>query len=265
MSCFYAFNVFQFKTKIHYLYQLNFGAVSHVSEDDHDDEAHSPEDDSKVVEESMENMFYAYGLSLSDKIFSQISNNLKDLSIDIEIDSFAQGLNDGLLGKEKFSKEEIKVLLKAFFDVVNEKRLAINDKKIKESSKLNQEFLEKNAAKEGVVTTSSGLQYEIIKQSDKAERASSDSTVHINYTGYLIDGTVFDQGKDAELKLDLVVPGFAEAVSLMTVGSTYKIYIKPELGFGSVDLPNIPMNSLLIFTVELLSVDKKPNAEASEK
>ena len=111
--------------------------------------------------------------------------------------------------------------------------------------------------KPGVVTTASGLQYKVIKEGSGAKPTSA-STVRIHYTGKLIDGTEFDssikRGEPAEFPVGAVIPGFSEALSLMTVGSKYMVYIPQELGYGMQAAGPIPAGSVLIFEIELLGI-----------
>ncbi|MDR0409276.1 MAG: FKBP-type peptidyl-prolyl cis-trans isomerase [Spirochaetaceae bacterium] len=120
-------------------------------------------------------------------------------------------------------------------------------------------FLEENALKNGIITTESGLQYEIIEETEGA-KPKSDDTVRVNYEGTLIDGKVFDssfeRGEPVEFPLGQVIPGWTEGIQLMSPGSRYKFYIPPELGYGDQPVGNglIPANSVLIFDVELLDI-----------
>ena len=118
-------------------------------------------------------------------------------------------------------------------------------------------FLEENGKKEGVVTTESGLQYEVITEGSGARPAETDC-VSVFYEGTLIDGTVFDgnfeTGEPVVFKLDRVISGWTEGVQLMTVGSTYRFFLPSNLGYGSMGAGPIPANSVLIFKVELLEI-----------
>jgi FKBP-type peptidyl-prolyl cis-trans isomerase FkpA len=125
-------------------------------------------------------------------------------------------------------------------------------------------FLEENKAKEGVVTTASGLQYKIITEGTGAKPKATD-TVTVNYEGKLLDGTVFDSsakhGQAATFPLDGVIPGWTEALQLMPQGSKWEIYIPSELAYGAGGQGPIPASATLIFEVELLEI-KAPEAEA---
>ena len=120
-------------------------------------------------------------------------------------------------------------------------------------------FLAENGMREGVVTTSSGLQYEILALGSGARPSASD-VVRVHYEGTLIDGTVFDssyaRGEAIEFALNQVIPGWTEGVQLMNEGSIYRLFIPSELGYGSRGAGSIPPNSALIFQVELLAIVK---------
>ncbi|MEM6413065.1 MAG: FKBP-type peptidyl-prolyl cis-trans isomerase [Pseudomonadota bacterium] len=122
------------------------------------------------------------------------------------------------------------------------------------------EFLSENGKKEGVVTTTSGLQYKIINEgTDGAASPTDANVVKVHYEGRLIDGTIFDssyeRGEPAEFPLGRVIPGWIEGVQLMSEGDKYQFYIKPELAYGVAGRPmTIGPNELLVFDVELLEV-----------
>jgi len=124
-----------------------------------------------------------------------------------------------------------------------------------------EEFLAKNKAKPGVVTTASGLQYEVITEGT-GPKPTADDRVTVNYRGTLLDGSQFDSsydcGQPATFPVSGVIPGWVEAMQLMPVGSKYKLYIPPELAYQERGAGNaIGPNSLLIFEVELLAIADK--------
>lgn len=125
------------------------------------------------------------------------------------------------------------------------------------------EFLADNATREGVQSTDSGLQYEVITQGDGAKPLVSD-TVTTHYEGKLLNGEVFDssiaRGEPASFPLNRVIPGWTEALQLMSVGSKYRLFIPPDLAYGNAGTPGIPPQSTLIFEVELLGIEGAGNA-----
>jgi FKBP-type peptidyl-prolyl cis-trans isomerase len=118
-------------------------------------------------------------------------------------------------------------------------------------------FLAENAWRFGVTTLPSGLQYEVILEGSGRRPAATD-VVRVHYEGMLINGTIFDssyvRGEPAQFYLTDVISGFSEGVQLMREGSIYVLYLPYELGYGSTTTGQIPGNSVLIFTVELLSI-----------
>lgn len=119
-------------------------------------------------------------------------------------------------------------------------------------------YLEENAEKEGVMTTESGLQYEVLTEGS-GERPSAESVVEVHYHGTLIDGTVFDSSVEreetVEFPLNRVIKGWTEGLQLMGVGSKYRFTIPSELAYGAnPPTEKIPPHSVLIFDVELISI-----------
>lgn len=118
-------------------------------------------------------------------------------------------------------------------------------------------FLEENGRRAEVMTTESGLQYEVITKGD-GPMPDETSTVSVFYEGTLIDGTVFDSSYETNdtvsFPLNGVIPGWTEGLQLMPAGSTYKFFIPSNLAYGSRATGPIPANSTLIFKVELLEV-----------
>jgi len=133
----------------------------------------------------------------------------------------------------------------------------------KKSEAENNLFLENNKKRKGVITTASGLQYEVLKPvKGKARQPQATDIVKVHYHGTLIDGTVFDssvdRGEPVEFPLNQVIPGWTEGVQLMPVGSKFRFFIPPALGYGSRPAGQIPPNSILIFDVELLEIVPTP-------
>ena len=121
-----------------------------------------------------------------------------------------------------------------------------------------EKFLAENAKREGVKTTASGLQYEVL-EATIAQKPKATDTVKVHYEGTLIDGTIFDssyqRGEPIEFPLNGVIKGWTEGLQLMPVGSKYKLYIPYELAYGERGAgASIPPYAALIFTVELLEI-----------
>ncbi|MEG3178408.1 FKBP-type peptidyl-prolyl cis-trans isomerase [Sphingomonas sp. RB3P16] len=113
-------------------------------------------------------------------------------------------------------------------------------------------FLARNARAAGIVTTPSGLQYQVLKPGTGAAPTDDDVAL-VNYEGRLLDGTVFDKSQQpTPMPIAGVVPGFSEALKLMPKGAKYRIWLKPALAYGDKSPPGIPANSTLVFDVEML-------------
>lgn len=125
------------------------------------------------------------------------------------------------------------------------------------------DFFTKLKQNKNVVELSSGLRYEIVKPGEGPNPKPTE-TVKVNYTGTLIDGTVFDssvtRGQPVEFQLDQVIPGWTEGIQKINKGGKIKLYIPPSLAYGDEGRPGIPPGSTLIFDVELLDI--KPAAAA---
>lgn len=124
--------------------------------------------------------------------------------------------------------------------------------------KAGQDFLEANKQKEGVVALASGLQYEVITQGT-GNKPTASNKVTCHYHGTLIDGTVFDssvkRGQPATFPLNMVIKGWTEGLQLMPLGSKYRFFIPPDLGYGDRQVgQHIGPNSTLVFEVELLGI-----------
>ncbi|TRX73663.1 FKBP-type peptidyl-prolyl cis-trans isomerase [Pseudomonas mangiferae] len=182
---------------------------------------------------------------------------------DLDSKAVAQGIEDAIGKKDQKLKDEELVEAFAFLQKRAEERMtAMNE----ESAKAGKKFLEENGKREGVVTTSSGLQYEVVKKADGAQPKPSD-VVTVHYEGKLIDGSVFDssiqRGSPIDLPVNGVIPGWVEGLQLMHVGEKYKFYIPSDLAYGAQSpSPAIPANSVLVFDLELIGI-KDPSAEPS--
>jgi len=123
-----------------------------------------------------------------------------------------------------------------------------------------EKFLAENAKREGVKTTASGLQYEVL-EATIGQKPKATDTVRVHYEGTLIDGTVFDssykRGESIAFPLNGVIKGWTEGLQLMSVGSKYKFFIPYQLAYGERGAgASIPPYAALIFTVELLGIEK---------
>ena len=181
---------------------------------------------------------------------------------DLDQESFLQGIKDGMTRKPAKDQEQLKPALDAFQKQIDE-RIAAKSKGNLEASK---KFMEENGKKEGVVTTKSGLQYKVVTKGGEEkfdDKKVKNPMFKVKYKGTLLDGTVFDdtKGKSVDLPLQ-VIPGFAEALTTMPVGSKWMVYIPSELAYGE-NAPGAPIepNSPLVFELELEGISEAPAAQ----
>ncbi len=199
--------------------------------------------------------------TLSYSIGTDIGKNLKRSAIDeLNYEIFAQGLKDAIEENElKISEEEVQEFLRNYSAKLREKQTKMREERLAKNLEDGRAFLDKNKAKSGIITTESGLQYEIIKEGTGMNPSESDK-VRCHYHGTLIDGTVFDssveRGDTAEFVLNRVIKGWTEGLQLMKEGAKYKFYIPTELAYGQNVRPGgkIEENMALIFEVELFEV-----------
>jgi FKBP-type peptidyl-prolyl cis-trans isomerase FklB len=198
------------------------------------------------MQSELENVSYAVGMSIAESLKNQ---NLE--GVDTRV--MAEAMNDIFNGnKLKLSPNDANDAIQTYLDTKRNEAFA----EVKSEGEL---FLLANRTKEGIHTTSSGLQYEMITEGDGRKPGPTD-TVTVHYHGTLIDGTVFDssvqRGTPASFGVNQVIRGWTEALQLMSVGSKYKLYIPQELAYGANPHPGgaIKPFAALIFEVELLDI-----------
>ena len=160
-----------------------------------------------------------------------------------------QGFINGLLGDDsQFDAQSAGAYIQE----------TLNHIKYGDTKEIGEKFLEENKLREGVITTESGLQYEVLKMG-KGKKPSATDKVKVHYHGTLVDGKVFDssveRGEPITFGLNQVIAGWTEGVQLMPVGSKFKFYIPQNLGYGERAAGDIPPYSTLIFEVELLGIE----------
>ena len=187
----------------------------------------------------------------------------------MDIDAFIAGFRDGATGETgRMSQEEIASEMQAYQEKMVAEQQAAQAELADANLAAATTYLEENKAREGVVVTESGLQYEVLEAGEGATPGPED-TVEVHYTGTLIDGTEFDsshkRGQTVTFGVGQVIAGWTEALQLMPVGSKYKLHIPPELGYGAGGAGQmIGPNSALVFEVELVSIPSQAEGEAAE-
>lgn len=202
-----------------------------------------------------DSLSYALGLSMG--------NNFRASGIEkINVQDFADGVAAVFYGAQpKMSYDDAKAEIQKFFTELEAKQQKAAAAMADVNEKAGSEFLEKNGKRAEVMTTASGLQYEILKEGDGAKPTAADQVV-VHYTGKLIDGTVFDsseeRGVPATFGVTQVIPGWVEALQLMSVGSTWRLFIPSALAYGPQGAGGvIGPNQTLIFDVSLLEIAGK--------
>lgn len=189
-----------------------------------------------------------------------IAKSLEPAKGEYDVDAMIKGLKAGVAGEKALvDDKQAQTIREAFGQKIQAKRIAEMMAKAKKNTEAGAKFLAENGKKEGVKTTASGLQYQVITEGTGAKPKASD-VVKVHYKGTLLDGKTFDssydRGEPVVFPLQGVVPGWQEGLQLMTVGSKYKFWIPAKLGYGEAGTPGGPIgpNETLVFEVELQDV-----------
>ena len=183
---------------------------------------------------------------------------------DLEQDTFIKGFMDALKnGKPSLEEARLQAAMEALGTMLQEREKKLSEENLAAGAK----FLETNGKRKGVITTKSGLQYEVIKKGgDKKYEApkgdkEDNKQFMVNYKGTLIDGKEFDaspEGQPVPMTLE-VVEGFKEALTTMPIGAKWKLFLPAKLAYGEQRRSaDIGPNSTLIFELELVSIEDAP-------
>ena len=193
-----------------------------------------------------------------------IGNNLARTGVELELAAVVRGLSDVLEGREPLlTNEEIGEVLQE----LSTRMQTAQRQQFEEATTRNvaegEAYLAENGQREGVVTTASGLQYEVLTQGT-GTRPSATDQVSVNYRGTLVDGTEFDssyeRGEPATFPINQVIDGWTEALQLMKPGAKWQLFIPSALAYGERGAgQDIGPNATLLFDVELISVEKGSN------
>lgn len=200
----------------------------------------------------MDKVSYALGLGIGQQL-AQMG------ATDLNVDDFAQSIKDVLSGAElKVSHRDAQQIVQEYFTKKEAAMNAERAEKGKAAKAEGEKYLMENAKKEGVITTPSGLQYQVLKEGNGKKPTAKDS-VKCHYEGFLIDGTVFDssvqRGEPAVFGLQQVIAGWTEGLQLMSEGGKYRFFIPYLLAYGEGGAGTmIPPFATLIFDVELIEV-----------
>ena len=219
-------------------------------------------DNNGTLKTQKDKVSYLIGVDMGRRMKIELDKQ----SIDHDPAIVAKAIKDVLSGgKVLLTDDELQTIRTALQEELQarnkERTKALTEKNKKEGPV----FLSENAKKEGVRTTSTGLQYKVLTQG-KGKTPQKNDTVRVNYRGTFIDGTEFDsserRGKPATFSLDQVIPGWTEALMLMNEGSKWQLFVPPSLAYGSVGTPDGPIgpHAVLIFEIELLAIGQGPQA-----
>ena len=188
-----------------------------------------------------------------------IGTNFRPTKDYFDLNSLIQGIEDALAELEPMI---IPDSLQAARQRVAQEVQSSETTRLQELSEKNladgETFLAENSTKEGIITTDSGLQYEILRQGN-GPQPNTDSQVKIHYRGTLLDGIEFDssydRGSPSEFPINGVIPGFSEGLQLMSVGSHYRLFIPADIAYGQQGAGStIGPNATLIFEIELQEI-----------
>ena len=197
---------------------------------------------------------------VSYMIGMDVAKSLAPLKDEVDADVIAEALADSFAGRTpKMTEEQSLQVQQAFTAKLQARQEAERLEAATKGKEEGAKFLAANKDKPGVHTTESGLQYQVVREGNGPKPQATD-VVRVHYKGTLLDGTPFDssydRGQPAEFGLSQVIPGWADGVALMPVGSKYKFWIPSDLGYGEAGGGPIPPNATLTFEVELLEIVK---------
>ncbi|HRD54734.1 MAG TPA: FKBP-type peptidyl-prolyl cis-trans isomerase [Flavobacteriales bacterium] len=200
--------------------------------------------------------------SVSYAIGADIGSNFKRNKLeDVNVQALAMGLGDALDSSSMMSEDLVNKVVQGYMMKLQEAKMAEQRVAGEENRIKGEKYLADNGKRKEVVTTSTGLQYEVIKMGSGPKPTANDQ-VKVHYTGKLIDGTTFDssvdRGEPIVFPVTGVIPGWVEGLQMMPVGSKWKLFIPSDLAYGAQGAPGgqIPANSTLVFDVELLDIVK---------
>ncbi len=211
--------------------------------------------DASTLKSEKERLSYALGVATGNQIRQQ--------SLDLDLDVYAQGLKDALSGGNTLLTDaEVREIMTGFQNELRRKQMALQNQRAQEIAVKNkiegEAFLAQNKSAEGVITLASGLQYKILKEGTGVKPKLGD-TVVCHYRGTLLDGTEFDSSYQRNAPetfgVQGVIKGWTEALQLMPVGSKWQLFVPSSLAYGERGAGReIGPNAVLAFEVELISI-----------
>ncbi len=207
---------------------------------------------SPSLKTEMDKVSYAIGFD--------IGNGFKTQGIGIENTQFQAGVQDGLSGKTPaMTPQDMQSTLVAYQKTMMQQAMAKQQTLATTNLTASQAYLTKVAAEPGVKQLAPGLYYQVMT-AGTGKMPTAKQTVTVNYEGTLPDGTVFDssykRGQPVSFQLNQVIPGWTQALQKMPVGSTWMVYMSPDLAYGVNAPQQIGPNQALTFKIELISIGK---------
>ncbi len=217
----------------------------------------------QTLETEQQKQSYAFGASIGGYVEQRYALQ-EEVGIELDKDLVVKGFIAGLQKQSQLEPEELDALNKAIEESMKTAMREKEQAAAQENVAAGEAFMAENGKREGVTTTASGLQYEVLSEGEGAKPAAED-TVKVHYKGTLLDGTEFDssysRNEPAVFPLNRVIAGWTEGLQYMSEGAKYKFVIPSNLAYGSRATGKITPNSTLVFEVELLEVQKKEAAE----
>jgi FKBP-type peptidyl-prolyl cis-trans isomerase FklB len=208
--------------------------------------------DEVALKTQKDKVSYSMGLNLGNSLMRQ--------PFEVDVDLFMTGFTDAVKKRKPLmTDQEMRETEIAFQKEMGEKQAQMLKAAAEKNKKEGEAFLAENKKKEGVKVLPSGLQYKVIKEGTGAIPKATDSAT-VNYNGTLINGTEFDssykRGQPATFQVNGVIKGWTEALQLMKAGSKWQLFVPSDLAYGEKGAgPQIGPNAVLIFEVELLSIN----------
>jgi len=213
-----------------------------------------PADKPVALDSDARKLGYAMGMD--------VGASLGRMGVDADADAFVEAFRTSLAkGEMRMSPEEAAEVKQTLVQKIQQEKQAKAAAAGEANKSAGIAFLAANKQRDGITTTPSGLQYEVLKAAEGDKPVATD-TVKVHYRGTLIDGAEFDssyaRGKPATFPLKGVIPAWTEGVQLMSVGSKYRIFVPSELAYGEHGVgEKIGPNAVLIFEIELLDILEK--------
>ncbi|EGN75344.1 FKBP-type peptidyl-prolyl cis-trans isomerase [Idiomarina sp. A28L] len=215
---------------------------------------YAPAEDDEVSE-----MLYTLGAYMAVQVLT-VNDLLLEQEKGLTGPAVVAGFSDSVDGVSRLADEEIDEQWEIIRDILTQPRGEGSEPMVQNQA-IGVQFQEQNAARDGVVVTESGLQYEVLQEGD-GERPNAEDTVEVHYEGTLVSGEVFDssyeRGESISFPLNRVIAGWTEGLQLMQVGAKYRFVIPAELAYGATERANglIQPYSTLVFEVELLGITR---------